>query len=111
MMFDMVVHKKGLSPSLIAKVMDYNPARVFGLYGRKGAFEIGFDGDIVIVDPEKEWVCRQDKLFTKGHVSCFDGQSGKGAPVCTVIRGRVVAKDGMYMEDAAGYGTFIRPVK
>ena len=53
MMFDMVVHKKGLSPSLIAKVMDYNPAKVFGLYGRKGAFELGFDGDIVIVDPEK----------------------------------------------------------
>ena len=40
MMFDMVVHKKGFSPSLIAKVMDYNPAKVFGLYGRKGAFEL-----------------------------------------------------------------------
>ena len=46
----MVVNKKGLSPTLIAKVMDYNPAKIFGLYGRKGAFEIGFDGDIVIVD-------------------------------------------------------------
>ena len=65
----MVVHKQGLSPSLIAKVMDYNPAKVFGLYGRKGAFELGFDGDIVIVDPEKTWKCEQEKLLTKGHVS------------------------------------------
>ena len=30
--------------------MDYNPAKIFGLYGRKGAFELGFDGDIVIVE-------------------------------------------------------------
>ena len=37
MMFDMVVHQKKLSPTLIAKVMDYNPAKIFGFYGRKGA--------------------------------------------------------------------------
>ena len=110
-MFDMIVHKKGLSPTWIAKVMDYNPAKIFGLYGRKGAFEIGFDGDIVIVDPEKEWKVEQEKLFTKGHVSCFDGESGKGAPVCTIIRGKVVAADGMYKEDAIGYGEYITPVK
>lgn len=109
MMFDMVVHKKGLSPSLIAAVMDYNPAKVFGLYGEKGAFEIGFDGDAVIVDPEQEWVCRQEQLLTKGHVSCFDGLSGKGVPVCTVIRGKIVAKDGCCLEHAIGYGRYVTP--
>ena len=111
MMFDMVVHKKGLSPSLIAKVMDYNPAKVFGLYGRKGAFELGFDGDIVIVDPEKAWKCEQEKLLTKGHVSCFNGLEGKGTPVCTMIRGKVVAQDGMYKDEAIGYGEYVTPVK
>lgn len=111
MMFDMVVHKRGLSPTLITRVMDYNPAKVFGLYGRKGAFELGFDGDVVIVDPEKPWKCEQEKLFTKGHVSCFDGLEGKGSPICTIIRGRVVAKDGVYRKDAVGYGQYITPVK
>ena len=111
MMFDMVVHKKGLSPSLIAKVMDYNPAKVFGLYGRKGAFELGFDGDIVIVDPEKTWKCEQEKLLTKGHVSCFNGLEGKGTPVCTMIRGKVVAQDGMYKDEAIGYGEYVTPLK
>lgn len=110
-MFDLVVHKKGLSPTLIAKVMDYNPAKIFGLYGKKGAFELGFDGDIVIIDPNKEWKCEQDKLLTKGHVSYLDGMSGKGATVCTIIRGKVVAQDGMYKQDAIGYGEFVRPVK
>ena len=53
----------------------------------------------------------QEKLFIKGHVSCFDGLTGKGAPVLTIIRGKVVAKDGMYVEDAKGYGDYITPVK
>lgn len=111
MVFDMVVHKKKLSPTLITKVMDYNPAKIFGLYGRKGAFEIGFDGDVVILDPEKEWKCEQEKLFTKGHVSCFDGLTGKGAPICTIIRGKVVAENGRYLDEAKGYGAYITPEK
>ncbi|MEE3420063.1 MAG: allantoinase AllB [Lachnospiraceae bacterium] len=110
MMFDMTVHKRKLSPTLIARVMDYNPAKIFGFYGRKGAFEIGFDADIVIVDPEKPWRYDEKKLYTKGHVSCFDGLTGKGAPTHTFIRGQLVAEDGMYLEDRKGYGEFVRPV-
>ena len=45
-----------------------------------------------------------------GHVSCFDGLEGKGAPVCTIIRGKVVASDGTYREDALGYGEYVTPV-
>ncbi|WP_329886002.1 allantoinase AllB [Pseudoramibacter faecis] len=109
MMFDMAVHQKGLSPMLIARVMDYNPAKIFGFYGQKGAFEIGFDADIVILDPDKSWRCDQEKLYTKGHVSCFDGLTGKGAPTHTFIRGELVAADGSYIEARKGHGTFIRP--
>ncbi len=111
MMFDMVVHQRKLSPSLIAKTMDYNPAKIFGIYGRKGAFEIGFDGDITIVDPEKAWKVEQEKLYTKGHVTCFNGLEGKGMPTLTMIRGKVVAKDGMYLEEACGYGEYLTPIK
>lgn len=111
MMFDMVVHQRKLSPTLIAKVMGYNPAKLFGLYGQKGAFELGFDADIVIVDPEKPWKVEQEKLFTKGHITCFNGLTGKGAATCTIIRGKVVAENGMYKEDAVGYGKFVRPMR
>ena len=96
---------------ILYRILYYNPAKVFGLYGQKGAFELGFDGDIVIVDPEKAWKCRQEELLTKGHVSCFDGLEGKGAPVYTIIRGKVVAKDGMYKEDAVGYGKYVTPTE
>ena len=63
------------------------------------------------MDPEKAWKCDQSKLLTKGHVSCFDGLEGKGAPTHTIIRGKVVAADGMYKEEAIGYGAYITPVK
>ena len=52
----------------------------------------------------------QPELLTKGHVSCFDGLEGKGAPVCTIIRGKVVASGGTYREDALGYGEYVTPV-
>ncbi len=110
MLFNMVVHKKKLSPTLIARTCGLNPAKLFGLYGKKGAFEIGFDGDIVVLDPEKAWTVDQSKLLTKGHVSCFDGETGKGMPVATVIRGKLVAEDGMYAPNAKGYGQFLRPI-
>ncbi len=110
-MFDLIVSKKGLSPSLIAKTMGYNPAKLFGLYGRKGAFELGFDGDVTIIDPEKSWTVTRESLVTKGKVSLLEGMSGKGLAVQTIIRGKTVAKDGAYMEDAFGYGEFLTPEK
>lgn len=111
MMFDLVVNQKGLSPTWIAKLMGKNPAKLFGLYGKKGAFELGFDGDLVILDPEREWKCEQTKLFTKGHVSCFDGISGKGSVMHTIIRGEIVASDGCYLKEKKGFGKFVRPLK
>ncbi len=91
MMFDFVVNQKKLSPTLIAQIMVYNPAKVFGLYGKKGDFQIGFDGDVVIVNPDLQWKCKQEELLTTGKVSCLNGLEGKGAPIYTIIRGNVVA--------------------
>lgn len=109
MMFDLVVHKKGLSPSLLAKTLGINPAKLFNLYGRKGAFEIGFDADVVILDPEKHWSITKDSLRTMNKVSAFEGVSGKGFPIYTIVRGKVVAEHGEY-KDVFGYGQLIKPI-
>lgn len=106
-MYDLTVNQKGISPTLISTVMAYNPAKVFGLYGRKGDFKVGFDADFVILDPNKKWECRQEELFTRGHVSCFDGKKGCGSAVYTIVRGAIVAENGKYIESARGTGKFI----
>jgi allantoinase len=107
-MFDYIYHKKGESPTIISNIMGYNPAKIFGVYGRKGDFQVGFDADIVILDPEKEWEIHNQDLKTKGKVTVYDGYKGKGQATHTIIRGRLVAEDGKYLEDAKGYGQFVK---
>jgi allantoinase len=109
MMWDLVVNKRKLSPTLITQVMDKNPAKVFGLYGTKGDFEIGFDADIVILDPNREWKASCETNLTKNKVTAFEGYEAKGCPVCTIVRGTTVADNGMYKDEAFGYGHFVRP--
>jgi allantoinase len=91
--------------------MGETPAKIFGLRDRKGAFEVGLDGDAVVLDPNKTWTVTRESLLTKGHVSILEGMSGKGTAVRTIVRGRTVAQEGAYEKDAFGYGSFLRPAK
>lgn len=109
MMFDLAVHKKGLSPTLLAKILGLNPAKLFKLYGRKGAFEIGFDADVVILDPDKQWHISKESLQTMNKVSALEGVAGKGFPTHTIVRGKVVAENGVH-KDEYGYGELIKPM-
>ena len=106
-MYELAVNRRKLSPSLLAKTMCYAPAKIFGLYGRKGDFKPGFDADFVIFDPKKKWKCNEKELYTKGHVSCFHGVEGTGSAAYTIVRGRVVAQDGKYLAAEKGTGEFI----
>ncbi|KDR96307.1 allantoinase [Peptoclostridium litorale DSM 5388] len=110
MMFDMAVHKRGYSPTLLNRTLCYNPAKLFKLYGRKGAFGIGFDADVVIVDPDREWEITKESLMTKNKVSAFEGVKGRGCPTHTFVRGKLVAENGMY-KDMFGHGEYIYPVR
>ncbi len=109
-MFDLAVTKRGLDPTLLAKRMAYDSAKAFGLYGKKGSLEVGFDADIVIIDPEKEWEITPDSLFYKNKISAFVGLKGRGLPICTLVRGQVVAKDNKIVAKH-GYGQLVKKIK
>lgn len=98
--------KRGVCPAVLAKAMAKNPAKAFGIYGRKGDIRPGFDADFVIVDPDKEWEITEESLYYVNKISAFVGMKGKGLPVCTIIRGSVVAEDGKVIGEK-GYGSFI----
>lgn len=106
-MFDLVVHRKKLCPTLLTRTMCWAPAKRFGLWGKKGAFRLGFDADLVFIDPEKEWTVRKEDLLTKHPVSVYEGVSGVGCPVRTVVRGRTVALEGRSL-DCHGYGREVK---
>jgi dihydroorotase len=85
------------------------PARAFGLYPRKGVIQPGADADIAVVDATKEGVIRGAELRSlRSRFTPFEGMRTVGAPVATVVRGRVVMRDGI-VADAAGWGRMERP--
>ncbi len=100
------VVKRGYNPTIVAKSLGEGPAKAFGLYGRKGAIELGFDADLVILDPEIGWEITPESLKYVNQISGFVGLKGKGLPVCTILRGDVVAEAGEVV-GRKGFGKFV----
>jgi dihydroorotase len=83
------------------------PAKTWDIYPQKGAIAVGSDGDLTILDLDKEGVIRDDDLHSKNHVTPFDGTPTKGAPVATIVRGRIVMRDGEVIGESDGQ--MVRP--
>jgi dihydroorotase len=69
---------------------------------RKGRLETGFDGDIVVVDTQRERVVDDNNTRTRAGWSPFAGQSLTGWPVITVVSGQVVCRDGQIADATPG---------
>ena len=76
------------------RISSVNPAKAWGLYPRKGALQVGSDADIAIVDLAREGRISADALHSKSKITPFDGRAVRGLPVATLVRGKLVARDG-----------------
>jgi D-hydantoinase len=83
-----------------------NPARLFGLYPRKGTLQVGSDADVVIVDLDREEKLDAKKMHDVYSYSAYDGWKVKGWPIMTVVRGEVVMEEGK-ITGQPGYGRFV----
>lgn len=101
------VHKRGLSLPQLVRLTSANPARIFGLYPRKGSFLPGADADLVVVDLDAEWELSVDDLFYKHKHSAYVGSLFKGKVEQTLVRGKVVYENGRIAVDP-GYGQLLR---
>ncbi|MBI2166187.1 MAG: amidohydrolase family protein [Chloroflexi bacterium] len=100
------VNKRGLSLERVVQLTSYSPARIFGLYPRKGALQVGSDADLTVVDLGLEKVVEPEALLSYSDYSLYEGQSLKGWPVLTMVRGKVVMQDGKLVGQK-GYGRFM----
>jgi len=82
------------------------PARINGLYPKKGTLSIGSDADLVIFDPNKEWTIHAEDLHMATDFSPYEEVSIRGAVEMTISRGRIVYADGNF-EGERGWGRFI----
>ena len=79
------------------------------IYPQKGAILEGSDGDLTIIDLAKKGVIEEEKLHGKNNASPFLGHETTGAPVATIIRGRIVVRDGVLDPEARGKGQLVAP--
>lgn len=82
-----------------------NPARIYGLYPRKGTIMLGADADIIIVDMKRRWTVRDSELRMKCGWSPYNGKTLRGIPITTLVRGNVVMEH-RDITGRKGYGEF-----
>jgi allantoinase len=99
------INKGRLSYSRLLKVCSRNPAKIFGLYPKKGALQVGSDADLVLVDPAKEEKITSEMMFSKCDWTLYEGLSMTGAPEMTFVRGQQVYGDGKILVKP-GHGKF-----
>ena len=88
------VNKGRMSLNHYVKVASENPAKVWQMYPKKGAIRLGSDGDVTIVDMNREATIDGEKLHSKNTPTPWHGWKVKGMPIYTIVRGHVQMKDG-----------------
>jgi allantoinase len=107
-LFSEGVAKEKISIFTLAKVVMENPAKIFGLFPKKGTLIPGSDADIVVLDPEKRWIVIQNELHPNVGWSPYEGMELTGKVDMTIVRGKIVFNKGE-ITAPKGYGRFIRP--
>ena len=107
LMHDGGVRTGKLSLNRFVEITATAPAKIFGLYPRKGSIAIGADADIVIWDPEKRFTISQKTLHMKVDYSPFEGREVVGRPTQVLSRGKLVVDGDRYV-GKKGDGQFVR---
>jgi dihydropyrimidinase len=98
---------RGLPVTWLARVLAENPARIFGLYPRKGTIRVGADADLTIWDPEPEWTITRAQHLGIAGFTPYEGWSVRGRPWTTLVRGQVVLGPDGEVEQKPGFGRYL----
>lgn len=87
------INKGRISLEKLVEVMCQNPAKILGLYPKKGTIMPNSDADLVIVDLDKMIKVNPEILGSRSDFSLFDGQELIGWPIMTIKAGKIVAEN------------------
>jgi dihydropyrimidinase len=100
------VSKGRIDASAFVRLVSTNPAKLFGLFPRKGTIAIGSDADIVIFDPKKSVTLTNAHMHHGADYTPYEGYRTQGYPVATYVRGTLVF-DGEKIVGASGHGQYL----
>jgi dihydropyrimidinase len=95
-----------LSLNRMVELLATNPAKLFGMYPRKGTVAVGSDADLVIFDPEKQVTISAATHHSKSDYNLYEGTTVTGSPEIVLLRGRVLVENDELVA-APGVGQFV----
>lgn len=106
LMFTYGVAEGRLTLPQLVRLLCANPARVWGLWPRKGALLPGSDADLVIYDPRPESMLSAEGLHYKAGYTPYEGLRLRGRVRATVSRGQIIYREGQFT-GRVGRGQFL----
>src|SRR5688572_12317778 len=98
-----------ISLNRFVEITSTAPAKIFGMYGKKGTIAVGADADVVVWDPAREKLLSKDTLHMRVDYSPFEGKVVRGAPSAVLSRGELVVENDQWVaKKKQGRGQFIR---
>jgi dihydropyrimidinase len=92
--YDWGINRGKISLVRLAQVLCENPARIFGLFPRKGAIQPGSDADIVVYDPTRQFTITSENQHSKVGYTLYEGREVLGWPELSFQRGKPVLENG-----------------
>ena len=107
LMYTWGVKRGGLDVHRFVDALSTRPAKLFGLYPRKGAVEVGSDADLVVYDPAYRGVISAKTHHVNNDYSGFEGVEIEGRPAFVTVRGTIQVRDGEFV-GKRGVGRLLR---
>ena len=104
--YDWGINQGRISLVRLVQVLCENPARVFGLYPRKGTLAVGSDADLVIYNPTREFTIRKENQHSNVGYTLYEGRKVLGWPELSFQRGQPVLENGEIVSNP-GSGQFL----
>jgi dihydroorotase len=98
-------------------ILDYvrwsavNPAKIWGLYPRKGVIQVGSEADLTLIDLGRKWTIEDAKLQSRSKATPWNGRPVCGLPIHTLVRGRFVMRERALMSDTRGWGRSVHALQ
>jgi dihydropyrimidinase len=101
------VRKGRIGLRRLVQLFSENPAKIFGLYPKKGVLQKGSDADLILFDPNQIHTIQHKTQHSRAPYTLYEGRRCLGMPILSMQRGKILIEDGE-MKGRPGEGKFLQ---